>query len=91
MKISQRVTRKIEIGEPEWVLILLDYWQSDNRLGYNRRCKVCDKRHETGHVSVCHFKTGSKQNLLVCANCRPISEEELETARKRAEKQGAAR
>ncbi len=90
MKVSQRVTRKIEIGEPEWVLILLDYWESDNRLGLNRRCKSCGKRHETGHVSVCHFKTGVKQNMLICENCRPISEEELTTARKRAEKQEAS-
>ncbi len=90
MKVSQRVTRKREIGEPKWVLILLDYWESDHRLGYNRRCKSCGKRYETGHVSVCHFKTGPKQNMLICEKCRPISEKELIAARERVEKQKAS-
>lgn len=90
MRVSQRVTRKIEIGEPEWVLILLDYWESDHKLGFNRRCKSCGKRYETGHVSCCHFSTGPKQNMLICEKCRPISKEELEIAERRREKQKAS-
>ena len=85
MKISQRVTRKVEIGEPEWSGILLNYWESDNRLGLNRKCKSCSERYKTGHASVCHFK--NEGNQLICENCRPISEEELRVAKERQAKQ----
>lgn len=84
MRAQKRLMRKVDIGDPEWSMVLLNYWDSDKRLGLHRNCKGCGKSYETGHATVCHFKT--EGNLLFCRQCLPISEKEIAVAQERHDK-----
>lgn len=83
MKVYKQVKRLVEIGEPDWSSVLLNYWSTDSRLKLHRTYGCCGKRYDFGSAWICHFKT--EGNVLVCANCQPISKEDLEAAQKRYE------
>ena len=83
MKAYQRVTRKVDVGEPKARAVMLDYWKTQDKVGLKRRCKGCNQAYHEGHITLCFF--ANKPNMILCEGCQPIPEDVLTKALQKRE------